>query len=139
MTKSIKYKLSKLKSKNPMWKGDNVGYNALHAWVKRNLIKPQVCSNCNQTKALDLANISQEYKRDLSDWEWLCRKCHMEKDGRINQLSRPTKISLQQAKEIMNQRGILGSKELSEKYGISRDHIRHIWTGSRWKSMEHCK
>ena len=31
----------------------------------------------------DLANISQEYRRDVDDFEWLCRSCHMKKDGRI--------------------------------------------------------
>lgn len=75
---------------NPQWKGDSVGYKALHNWVKRNLVKPQTCHDCNQPKPLDLANISQEYKRDISDWEWLCRSCHMKKDGRLAalQLSR---------------------------------------------------
>lgn len=65
------------------WKGDEVGYHSLHAWVKRHLEKPLTCRDCNQIKPLDLANISQEYKRDLTDWEWLCRRCHMTKDGRL--------------------------------------------------------
>jgi hypothetical protein len=38
---------------------------------------------CKQKRKLEVANISQQYKRDLSDWEWLCRKCHMTKDGRL--------------------------------------------------------
>lgn len=33
---------------------------------------------------LDVANISGKYQRDINDFEWLCRKCHMKKDGRIN-------------------------------------------------------
>lgn len=75
----------KLSDKNPMWRGDNVGYDALHDWVKRRLKKPAHCQQCGkEAKLLDLANISNEYKRDLSDWEWLCRRCHMHKDGRIN-------------------------------------------------------
>lgn len=72
--------------KNSNWKGDLVGYAALHKWVKKRLIKPAICDVCNENKALDLANISQKYKRDLSDWEWLCRRCHMTKDGRLNNL-----------------------------------------------------
>ena len=72
--------------KSPSWKGDKAGLSALHIWVKKNLIKPQTCQDCNQPKPLDLANISQEYKRDLSDWEWLCRSCHMKKDGRLEKL-----------------------------------------------------
>jgi hypothetical protein len=68
--------------KNHNWKGDGVGYIGLHGWVKRNLKKPKKCQDCKKEKGLDLANISQEYKRDLDDWEWLCRRCHMIKDGR---------------------------------------------------------
>jgi len=80
----IKYSLSKLGKKNPLWKGDEVGLKALHEWVKRYKPKPKVCENCHKKGWIDLANISQEYKRDLTDWEWLCRKCHMIKDGRID-------------------------------------------------------
>lgn len=72
--------------RNGMWKADSVGYTALHDWVKNRLEKPQVCDQCNERKSLDLANISQNYLRDLSDWEWLCRRCHMIKDGRMSNL-----------------------------------------------------
>lgn len=68
------------------WKGADVGYNQLHAWVRKNKLIPDRCEDCHQVKPLDLANISQEYKRDLSDWEWLCRLCHMKKDGRLEKL-----------------------------------------------------
>jgi len=68
---------------SPNWKGDNVGYAGVHAYVRRLKKKPRLCELCNKREAYDLANISQEYKRDLSDWEWLCRKCHMKKDGRV--------------------------------------------------------
>ncbi len=66
------------------WKGDKVKYDALHAWIKRRLKKPSCCDNCRKEKDLDLANISGNYKRDLSDWRWLCRKCHINSDNRIN-------------------------------------------------------
>jgi hypothetical protein len=70
--------------KHPLWKGDNVGIKALHLWVRCHKPKSPVCEMCSQKKRLDLANIRQEYKRDFSDWEWLCRKCHMIKDGRLS-------------------------------------------------------
>lgn len=72
--------------KNGMWKGNKVGYTALHNWIKRRLLKPEKCQNCHIETARDLANISNEYKRDLSDWWWLCRRCHMKIDGRIENL-----------------------------------------------------
>ena len=83
-----KIAVAHLGEKNPMWRGPRVGYKALHTWVRRHLAKPNACSNCHQNKPLDLANISQKYKRDFRDWEWLCRKCHMTKDGRMANLKR---------------------------------------------------
>ncbi len=77
------FRKQKLGKNNPNWKGDNVGVDALHEWIKKYIKKPKKCIICKKEKRLDLANISQKYKRDLSDWEWLCRKCHMTKDGRL--------------------------------------------------------
>jgi hypothetical protein len=78
-------------AKSPVWAGDRVSYTQLHAWVRNQLPKPESCRNCYQPKPLDLANISGQYKRDLSDWEWLCRTCHMNKDGRMGNLHRYAK------------------------------------------------
>ena len=77
-----KRSLSKLLEKNPQWKGDNVEKKAVHDWIRSRLRKPTLCSNCWEFGFVELANISQEYKRDLSDWKWLCRKCHMKQDKR---------------------------------------------------------
>lgn len=79
-----KISLTKMGEKNPNWLGSNVGYSGIHLWVRRRLKNPGKCEACHLEKRLDLANISQEYKRELTDWEWLCRKCHMKKDGRLN-------------------------------------------------------
>ena len=84
--KKTKASIAKRSKKNPMWKDNLVGYSALHEWVKRRKNKPTKCQLCRR-KAMDLANISGKYKRDLSDWEWLCRTCHMTRDGRMNLLS----------------------------------------------------
>jgi len=72
---------------NPMWKGNDVKYDALHEWVRRYKKKPKRCPECGKlTTKLDIANISGEYKRDLSDFKYLCRKCHIMRDGVINNL-----------------------------------------------------
>lgn len=76
----------KLGDKNPMWKGDQVSYTSLHEYVRKHLPVPERCEVCHEVKSLDLANISQKYKRDLSDWEYLCRRCHMIKDGRLDKI-----------------------------------------------------
>lgn len=60
--------------------GDNVGYDALHDWVKRHKPKAECCEHCGKTGYLEWANKSHEYKRDLSDWLALCKKCHIKYD-----------------------------------------------------------
>jgi len=61
--------------KHPGWVGDSVGYSGLHSWLRRNFTKNE-CSFCHSNKDLQWANKSHEYKRDISDWMCLCRKCH---------------------------------------------------------------
>lgn len=71
--------------KSPNWKGDSVGITALHNWVERRLGKPRKCEHCSTTESrfFDWANKSQEYKRELSDWIRLCRKCHNKYDYEV--------------------------------------------------------
>jgi hypothetical protein len=103
MNRSFEYKgqLNKkmINHNNPTWKGDMAGKIALHGWTRRRIPKPQLCQSCNQKPAYDLANKSGLYKRDLSDWIWLCRKCHMESDGRMGNLKRNPKLSLEEKKK----------------------------------------
>lgn len=63
--------------KSPQWKGNNVSYPALHAWIRKNKIKPKLCECCKIKPPFDIANISGKYKRDINDFRWLCRKCHV--------------------------------------------------------------
>lgn len=73
-------------NRNSQWKGNNVGYKALHIWVSRWLGKPSKCEDCGTTEAkkFEWANISKEYKRDLDDWKRLCHPCHIKFDDSIN-------------------------------------------------------
>jgi hypothetical protein len=60
------------------WKGDEVGYSALHAWVRKVLGTPKECWECGTTTAgrYEWANVSGEYKREVGDWARLCVSCH---------------------------------------------------------------
>ena len=66
---------------NSNWKGDAVGYDALHRWVYRHKGRPESCELCNSNKKLEWANISQQYKRKLDDFMSLCRFCHIKYDS----------------------------------------------------------
>lgn len=81
-----KIRYAKIGEKNPMWKGNEVGYFELHNWVKRHKPKPELCEECHKVPPHDLANISGKYLRDINDFRWLCRRCH-------NVLDRKTEIS----------------------------------------------
>jgi hypothetical protein len=71
---------------NPLFKGDDVGMNRLHQWIRKNKSKPEFCEQCNKNRSYDVANISGEYHRDPTDYRWLCRTCHMKSDGRMEKL-----------------------------------------------------
>lgn len=102
---------------NGMWKGDSVGLYALHEWVWRRLPRAKLCQSCKKVPPHDLANISQEYKRDLSDWEWLCRRCHMIKDGRMKMLH--VNAAKRPRKTYAYKGGALTVKEIAKSMGTT--------------------
>lgn len=71
--------------KHPRWKGDEVGYGALHDWVRKYLGEPDTCEHCGRSNLsghlIHWANKSHEYKRDLNDWLRLCVPCHSQFDS----------------------------------------------------------
>lgn len=64
--------------------GTDSEYRMLHYWVERQLGKPKVCWECGTTesKYYDWANKAGKYMKDISDWERLCKRCHIKKDRR---------------------------------------------------------
>lgn len=92
-----KERLNMMGDKNPEWKGDKVGYFALHNWISRQLGKANHCDNRNciyprynsrkvllkAPKRFEWSNISGLYKRDLSDWQQLCPSCHQKYDRNL--------------------------------------------------------
>jgi len=73
--------LTNFASKNAKWKGDKVGYRALHNWVQNHLGSPLDCAQCGadnlRPRQYHWANISGLYKRVITDWKRMCVKCHI--------------------------------------------------------------
>ena len=65
-----------------LWKGDDVAYHTLHAWVDREKGKPSACEHCGRTdaKRYEWANVDHKYRRVLADWVRLCTACHRKHD-----------------------------------------------------------
>lgn len=74
----------RLGKENHKWKGDKVGYLALHSWVQRELGKPDTCEHCGKSglkgRQIGWANKDHLYKRNLKDWIRLCTSCHRRYD-----------------------------------------------------------
>jgi Mor family transcriptional regulator len=89
--KKISHNEALRNERNGQWKGDWASDVSIHKWVRARKPKPDTCEICNLNKPYDIANVSGQYKRDINDFRWLCRKCHMISDGRINNLKKHDK------------------------------------------------
>jgi hypothetical protein len=57
-------------------------YGGVHHWIKRVAGQPQYCQSCTiTTGTFDWSNKSGKYLRDITDWQRLCRSCHIAFDG----------------------------------------------------------
>lgn len=78
-----KARLKMLNENHPNWRGDKVGYPALHRWVKSHKGSPKKCEQCglnDESRYYDWANIDHKYRRNLDDFIRLCRSCHRKHD-----------------------------------------------------------
>ena len=77
--KGRKYPLrNQAQENNQNWKGDSVGYMGLHKWIQKMLGKAKYCAiDLTHKGPYQWANISGEYKREISDFRQLCAKCNL--------------------------------------------------------------
>jgi len=112
---------------NPRWKGNDVGYFAIHRWIRKKKPKPDACEDCHKaTIFLDLANITGKHERNEVNYKWLCRQCHTILDQ--------GKVTWDQVKEIrqLRKEGIT-YRELSMRFGCHPMNIYCICKGKSWK------
>ncbi len=66
----------------PWFKGDAVGYRAVHTYLSKHFPKSGTCDECHEAKRTDYALIKgREYSRNREDYRELCRRCHIVYDG----------------------------------------------------------
>lgn len=68
------------------WRGDDVSKATVHEYVRRHNPPPSLCEDCGLIPPMDLANITGIYGRARENWKYLCRKCHIMSEGRLNNL-----------------------------------------------------
>ena len=120
-----KMSLSKQEEKNEMWKGSEASYSAFHIWISKHKPKTTVCENCGKKKRLEAAfknhnanSRNMVYTRNFADWLWLCRRCHMKLDGRLDSLvkNRPSMVGNKYGKLL---KGIKRSDETKMKMKLA--------------------
>ena len=52
----------------------------IHNWIRYHKPKQEYCTICNEERKLELANISGNYEKNIDDYHWLCKKCHVKFD-----------------------------------------------------------
>ena len=63
---------------------DSLSYDAIHYHMRKRIQKPDKCSVCGEEKKwLELSNIDHKYELDPTKWRWVCRRCHMIHDDRL--------------------------------------------------------
>ena len=83
--KTSKRQLERFKdeTKHPRWRGDSAGYFAMHDWITKHYGQPKKCEICKLNDPLRVyhwANLTGNYKRDISDWKRMCVSCHRKYD-----------------------------------------------------------
>jgi len=129
--------MRKLKKLNKfLLKGQEVSYDTLHKYIKQNLEKPIYCQFCRQVKKLDLANKSGNYLEDLSDWLYLCRKCHVRQDNRLI-IYLNTKLTLAQVAFIRKEYKprIISQRKLAKMFNVSKTAISDIVNNRTWNYL----
>lgn len=128
---------------NSQWKGDTAPYRTMHHWVSNNLGKPRICVECGITtaKVYDWANISGEYRRDLSDYKRLCRSCHKKFDdhsltkGSRNGMAKLTEGYVRSIRSLYAT-GEYTYKDLAMQFNVCMDSIRWIIKRKTWKHVK---
>ncbi len=77
------------------WKGNKVGYVALHAWIYKKKGKPIKCELCGTTKIpkgkkrwFNWCYKGKKYSRNLKKWRSLCIPCHRKCDDWKNKIKK---------------------------------------------------
>ena len=105
----------------PNWKGDKVGYAALHDWIRIRKIKPKFCEHCNIVAPKELANMSGKYKRDITDFKWLCQPCHRYMDWQKRK-----KWDKEEVQLFIEETKRLTVIELMKKYNMTKKTIYEL-------------
>ena len=128
------------------WRGDEIAMQSGHQRARR-LYDLDVCERCGEP-AVDRHHVDGDTTNNaLANVERLCRRCHMETDGRLERLriAQRRKLTGEQANAIRERYAALarsgrrrpkGSVDaLAAEFGVSTSLVRKIGTGRMWQEL----
>lgn len=80
-----KPRLNQRGDKHGGWKGDNVGYMGVHAYLREHYSQMKIsCEHCGKRERLQFAKKKDHgYTRDIEKYLILCQWCHLKYDGQF--------------------------------------------------------
>ena len=66
------------------WKGNEADYGTLHAYIRKYKPKPKTCEICGKSNKLELSCKDHIYTRNIKDYQYICRNCHVKYDIKNN-------------------------------------------------------
>jgi hypothetical protein len=101
--------------KNVLWKGDNVKYQAIHSWIRKQKGSPKRCELCGKTEGyLEWASKDGTHKRRLNHYFGACRRCH-DKYDKVGE-----KIAEANRKRIITKESRVKHSEGAKKAGCGK-------------------
>lgn len=111
--------------KNHRWSGNDVKYRAAHEWLTKHKPRPALCEGCRARPPCDLSyNKGKGWSRNIDDYIWLCRSCHMQKDLGISEFRPLTRARIHRIREFFKC-GIV-QRELANLFSVSQNIISKI-------------
>ena len=136
-----KISISNTGNKSSQWKGDNIKYQAIHNWLRKNFGKANKCENkeCNhRSKIFEYVLIKGRlYERKRENFKMMCKSCHHKYDMTDDiktKISKGNKgrIISEKHKKILSNRMKLYNPSFG---GLSEEHKQKIKQSMLWKKM----
>lgn len=107
------------------YKGDTARYNTKHQWVYYHYGKATYCENSlyHKSTVYHWANLTGEYKRDITDWKQLCPSCHKKMDWKPSKYCRKGH-ELMTVGVYIDNRGSRICKEC-KRVNAKKDYLKH--------------
>lgn len=91
---------SKMEANNPQWKGNDAGAVSGRTRAQHKYLNIGPCQRCGSTKSVERHHINGDTLNNQPDnVEFVCRRCHMKVDGRLDKLIATGKVVRRKGRE----------------------------------------